>query len=96
MAYDFYPEDTQSQVEIKRWDVELAGDLPTGVTIDSVVATHIPPSGAATSPTALINGTIIQSKFGTLSVIGLHILQLLATYSDTQKCEVRFHIRVEH
>lgn len=79
----------QSTNEIRKWIVDFTNDLPTGVTISAGTATHTPPSGAASTPTVTNTTTTVTAQIGPLAVIGIHYLDVLATYSNGEKSEVR-------
>ena len=84
----------QSTQEVKRiWQFDFTPDMPTGVTLVSATAVHVPPSGAPLTP---VVGTIVAGvvpvALGKLRVTGLHYLDCLATYSNPD-AEVS-HIRL--
>ena len=86
----------QSLVEIRQWEIDYTNDLGTGVTVSSATATHIPPSGVASTPVVgSISNNIVPVKLGPLTVVGLHGLSVLATYSNGEKSEVRVQIKVD-
>jgi hypothetical protein len=86
----------QSLAEIRQWDIDFTPDLESGATVASATATHIPPSGTASTPTVgAISGNIVPVKLGPLGVTGIHTLIVLATYSDNEKSEVRIRIEVD-
>jgi hypothetical protein len=87
----------QSLAEIRQWDVDFTYDLPTGVTVLSATATHIPPSGAPSNPVVgtIFSGAFVPVTLGPLSVLGIHILDVIATFSNTNTSEVKLHITVE-
>ncbi|OGO12746.1 MAG: hypothetical protein A2Y53_04945 [Chloroflexi bacterium RBG_16_47_49] len=80
----------QSLAEIRIWDFDYNSDLNEGVTVASATATHIPPSGAAATPTVgtIVNG-VVPVMIGPLAVMGQHYLSCLATYSNGEKSEIR-------
>jgi hypothetical protein len=87
----------ESMAEIRRWDIDFSADLETDVTVVSATATHIPPSGAASTPqVGLIAGNIVPVQLGPLTVTGVHVLDLLAVLSDGEKSEVRVLISVDY
>lgn len=86
----------QSLAEIRQWDFDFSDDLADGVTVASATATHTPPSGSASTPTVgSISNNIVPVVLGTLSVTGVHYLDVLATLSNNEKSEIRLVIRVE-
>lgn len=85
----------QSKAEIRIWDFDFNEDLRVGVTVVSATATHVPPSGTATTPTVgSISGNIVPVQFGVLSVTGTHYLHCLATLSNGEKSEIKLKIMV--
>ena len=97
MADVFDPSKHQSLLEIRQWDVDFALDLSSGITVASAIAWHVPPSGAASTPTVgVIAGSIVPVKLGPLAVIGKHLLYVLATYSNGEKSEALVRIHVEY
>ena len=96
MADVFDPPKHQSLLEIRQWDVDFALDLAAGVTVASATARHVPPSGAATTPTVgVIASPYVPVKLGPLAVLGKHLLYVLATYSNGEKSEACIRIHVE-
>jgi hypothetical protein len=86
----------QSLDEIRQWDFDFRPDLNTGRTIASVVATHVPPSGSASTPN---DGTpadgIVPVTLGPLAVTGQHQLDVLATLDNGEKSEMLLVIQVD-
>lgn len=86
----------QSKEEIRQWDFDFSADLQTGVTVSSATATHAPPSGDASTPTiGTIADGVVPVTLGPLSVLGKHSLTVLATYSNSEKSEIKLIIPVE-
>jgi hypothetical protein len=97
MADTIYSEKAQSMAEIRQWDIDFSDDLNTGVIVVSAVATHVPPSGTASTPTVgVISGNIVPVLLGPLSVTGVHTLDVLATFSDGEKSGIRIYIPVNY
>jgi hypothetical protein len=86
----------QSTPEIRKWVVDFTDDLLAGVTVSSAVATHTPPSGAATSPTVSTSTPYVTVTLGPLAVTGVHYLDVLATLSNSEMSEVRIVAPVGH
>jgi hypothetical protein len=87
----------QSEAEIRQWDIDFTNDLPSGVTLASVTATHIPPSGSALTPTVgAIVGATVPVTLGNLTVTGTHYLKIIGTLSNGNKSEVRLKIRCDY
>ena len=84
----------QAKAEIRKWTIDFTDDLPSAVTVASAIATHTPPSGVATVPTVLAASPYVHATLPAQSVTGLHILDILATYSDAQKSAVRLNIEI--
>lgn len=88
---------TQSLAEIRQWDFDFSPDLVTGVTVASATATHIPPSGDASTPAlGTIAGNVVPVKLGPLAAKGWHVLKVLATLSDGEISELRLRISVSY
>jgi hypothetical protein len=90
----------QSLAEIRQWEIDFTNDLPTlpaNVVVSSATATHIPPSGAASNPVVgNIANNVVPTQLGPLTVVGLHILAVLASYSNGEKSEIRAQIKVDY
>ena len=86
----------QSTLEIRGWTVDFTDDLPTGVTVSAGSAVHTPPSGAAVTPTYGTSGTTVTATIGPLSVVGIHYLDVVATFSNSEKSVVRVVIPVNY
>jgi hypothetical protein len=85
----------QTKAEIRTHFVDFGPDLPAGVTVSSVAATHVPPSGVATVPVVNLALTpIAQLTLGPVGVEGMHRLHCLATLSDGEKIEAILYIAV--
>jgi hypothetical protein len=84
----------QGKAEIKAYPVDFTEYIPTGVTVVSATATHIPPTGTALTLTPQVATPYVETMFGPVSVTGIHIVDVLAVLSDGQKSEVRIHIPV--
>jgi len=87
----------QSLAEIRTWFVSFANDLPTGVTVASVVAIHVPPQGNASTPVVVFTvSPTAEITLGPLSFTGLHLLHIIATLSDGEKSEILLEIPVNY
>lgn len=84
----------QSTLEIKRYTADFTNDLPTGGTVASGTTTHTPPSGGASTPTISVSSPYVYATLPAQAVLGLHYLDILATFSDGQKAEQRIPIEV--
>jgi hypothetical protein len=84
----------QFKSEIRKWTIDYTDDLPATVTVASATATHTPPSGAASSPTVAVSTPYVHVTLGALAVTGLHILDIVATFTDSEKSSVRLNIEV--
>ncbi len=95
MADKISPKKKQSLSEIRQWDIDFSLDLGSGVTVVSATASHVPPSGSASTPTVgSIVSNVVPVQLGPLTVTGLHTLSILATYSNGEKSEVQLSITV--
>jgi hypothetical protein len=87
----------QSLLEVRTHFCNFAPDLPSGVTLVSATATHVPPSGTASVPVvSVVAAPIVHVTLGPLSVIGEHIVKIVATLSDAEKSEMRLRIPVQY
>lgn len=86
----------QSTGEIRTHYVDFIHDLPSGVTVASAVAVHVPPSGAASIPIvgAVVDGHIVPVTLGVQTVTGPHQLIVTATLSDAQKSVLKIGLNV--
>ena len=85
----------QSKSEIRKRTCDFTDDLPATVTVSSATATHTPPSSEASTPTVAVVTPLVHVTLGPLSVTGLHILDILATFSDSEKSAMRLNIEVK-
>ena len=87
----------QALAEIRTYYVDFTDDLPTGVTVSSATATHVPPSGSASTPTVgTISGATVPVTLPAQTVTGMHALDVLATLSNADKSKVRLLIPVNY
>lgn len=86
----------QSTREIRTWTADFTDDIPTGGSITAGTAIHTPPSGGAASITMGTTAATVTATVGPLSVLGIHYLDIQATYSDAQKSEVRVAFTVNY
>lgn len=86
----------QSTSEIRRWEADFTDDLPTGGTITAGTATHTPPSGSSATPTVTFGSATVTAIIGPLTVTGIHYLDILATFSDGEKSEIRTAFTVNY
>lgn len=86
----------QATNEIRQWTVDYTNDLPTGATVSSASATHIPPSGSAATGTVSVVSPYVYVTIGTLTVVGVHYIDVLATYSNGEKSSQRIAFAVNY
>ena len=86
----------QSKSEIRTYYCDFSPDLASGVTVSSAVATHIPPSGSALTPTVVVSIPYVNVTLGQLTVTGTHILSIVATLSSGDKSEIRLSIQCDY
>jgi len=87
----------QSLAEIRQWEVDFTNDMPSNVHVDSATATHIPPSGTASTPNVgTIANNIVPVELGPLAVTGIHFVAVLASLSNGEKSEARIQIKVDY
>lgn len=87
--------DPQGSTEIRTYYLDFTDDLPTGVTVSSVAATHTPPSGALVTCTTTVSSPDVSVTVPALTVIGVHKISVLATLSDGEKSEILLIIPVK-
>jgi len=88
-----YSTNTQSITEIKTYTIDFTDALPTGVTVTGGTATHIPPGGGtAITPTVTAASPYVYVALGAIGLVGVHYLDVLATFSDGDKSTVRLAI----
>jgi len=87
----------QSKVAKLPWPLDFTKSLLSGVTVSSAVVTHTPPSGGTvTTPSTQIVSPIVYVTVGPLGVTGVHYVDVLATFSDATKDDIRLVIRVDY
>ena len=86
----------QSTTAIIPWPCDFTNSLLSGATVSSAVATHTPPSGTATNPTEQVTSPIVYVSVGPLTTTGVHYVDVLATFSDAHKDDIRLVIRVDY
>lgn len=88
---------SQSKAEIKTHTVDFTNQCPTGGSIVAGTATHIPPgNGTATTPAVQV-GTAAPYVFvtvGTLFPVGIHYVDVAATFSDDDVASARLVVDV--
>ena len=86
----------QAKAEVRTYYFSFVPDLPSGVTVASATATHTPPSGSASTPTVgSITANVVPVTLGVQTVDGDHYLTCVATLSNSDKSQIRGHIRVK-
>jgi hypothetical protein len=86
----------QGTYEIRKWTVDFTNDLPTGGTVSSGTAYHTPPSGTAATLTIAATNPYVTVQLGTLSVTGVHYLDVVATLSNGETSQVRIAFPVNY
>lgn len=89
--------DAQSLAETRTHFGTFREDLPEGVTVVSVSATHIPPAGGTLGTVVLKTTTYpaVAIQLSGLRETGLHYVSCLAALSNGDIVELRFQIKVE-
>lgn len=87
-------DNTQTTSEIKTYAVNYTDALPTGGTVTGGTATHIPPSGAASIPYVEVTNPYVYVTLDKPAVVGIHYVDVLATFNDGDKSAARIAISV--
>ena len=87
---------TQSTRETRRWTAGFTDDIPTGGSVTSGTAFHIPPSGSAGSVTVTSTSTTVTASLGPVALVGIHYLDIQATYSNAETSVVRVEFAVNY
>lgn len=90
----FTTNNNQGTNETKTYTVDFSDSLPVGGTISGGTATHIPPSGSASTPYVEVSSPYIYATLSQPSVVGNHYLDVTATFSDSDVQSVRLAINV--
>lgn len=85
----------QSTREIRTHYVDFTLDIPSGVTLTSAAATHVPPSGDASTVTVgTISSNVVPCTLPVQTVTGWHQIKVLATFSNGDKSDAILLIEV--
>jgi|GEM_PF-2020191 len=85
---------TQSTGEIHTYTIDYTNDLPTGGTVTAGTATHTPPSGSASSVSISVTSPYVYATLPAQTVTGVHYVDVVATFSDSDTSSVRIPINV--
>jgi len=83
----------QSSREERTHTVTFANDLPSGVTVSTVVLRHTGPSSE--TPTSSVSSPLVNVTLNTPAV-GTHYVEILATLSNGEDVEAFLVIKVDH
>lgn len=86
----------QGTYEIRKWTVDFTNDLPSAVTVTGGSAYHTPPSGAAATVTVTASSPYVIAQIGTLSVTGIHYLDVIGTLSNSEISQLRIAFTVNY
>lgn len=84
----------QGSYEIRKWTADFTADIPTGGTVTAGEAYHIPPYGSAATPSVTFTDTTVTAQLSSLSIQGTHYLDIVATYSNGEKSQIRIGFTV--
>lgn len=85
----------QSVREIRTHYVDFSNDLPSGVTVSSAAATHVPPSGDASVVTVgTIASNVVPVTLPVQTITGWHQIKVLATLSNGDKSDAILLVEV--
>lgn len=87
---------SQSTGEAYTYTVDFTNDLPSGGTVSAGTATHIPPSGAASTLVTSIDSPYVYVEVPKLTVTGVHYVDVVATINGdaTNQASVRIPINI--
>lgn len=85
---------TQGTVEVHTYTVDYTNDLPTGGTVTAGTATHIPPSGSASSVSVSVSSPYVYATLPLQTALGTHYIEVTATFNNDDKSSVRIPINV--
>lgn len=87
----------QSILETSRtYTVDFTNDLPSGGTVTGGTATHIPPSGAASSVSISVSSPYLYATLPRQSALGVHYLEIIGQFNDGDDSSVRLPLYVVH
>lgn len=84
----------QATNEVHTYTIDYTDDLPSGGTVTAGTATHTPPSGAASAISVTVSSPYLYATVPALAVTGLHYIDVLATFNDSDKSSVRIPVFV--
>src|SRR5512146_2131511 len=84
----------QGTAEYRKWQVDFTDDLPSGIAVTGGTAVHIPPSGNAVTPTISVSNPYVTAGLTGLTVTGIHYLDVIGTFSNSETSLVRIAISV--
>ena len=80
----------QTGNEVRIWTADFTDDLPSGATVASGTAFHTPPGGGGTLvPTMTVSSPYVGAQLSNPADTGVHYLDIVATFSNSEKSEVR-------
>lgn len=80
-----------SNESVRIWTADFTDDLPTGGSVTAGTAIHVPPGGGGTiTPTISIASPLVSATLsGSITDYGIHYIDVIATFSNSEKSEVR-------
>lgn len=88
---------TQSSREtVRLWTGDFTDDLPSGGTVTSGTAFHIPPGGGGTAtPTISVSSPFVSAQLsGSITDYGVHYVDIIATFNNTETSHIRVSFTV--
>jgi hypothetical protein len=80
--------------EIKTFTIDFTNDLPSGGTVTAGTATHIPPSGSASTISTAVSSPYLYATLPAQTVKGLHYIDVLGTFNNSDKSSVRIPVYI--
>lgn len=84
----------QGTYEIRKWTADFTDDIPSGGSVSGGTAYHTPPSGSAATPTITVSSPYVSAQFSNLVTLGQHQVDIVATYSNGEKGQIRIAFAV--
>lgn len=88
--------ENQALVDVVDYITDYTAYLQEGVTVSSATVTHTPPSGNGDSITPTVASPYVTARLGAQAVLGMHLVDVLATMSNGEKRLVRYEVQIDY